>query len=97
MSAIAALAHPFLNPGNLPLLQAVRLQALRLLYRDNSEITAMLANFVSKAGTDSVGGFTEASLMEFRVSWGRKLRLARFGEMLKRPVFAGLLCEREVR
>lgn len=71
ISAAGALAHPFLNTGDLPLLQRVRLALLRLLYRDNSEISAALVNFVSKAGTESVGGFTEASLMEFRVSEGR--------------------------
>lgn len=66
ISAAGALAHPFFYPGDLPLLQRLRLSFLRLVYRDNTELTEAFGNFMSKTGTDSAGGFTEASLMEFK-------------------------------
>ncbi|CAI5471944.1 unnamed protein product [Closterium sp. Yama58-4] len=66
ISAAGALAHPFFYPGDVPLLQQLRLGFLRFLYRDNTELSEAFGTFMSKAGTDEAGGFTEASLMEFK-------------------------------
>lgn len=66
ISAIGALAHPFFNPGDLPLLQRVRLAAQRVAYRDNSELTESFLFFMARSGTPTVGGFTEPQLQEFR-------------------------------
>ncbi|CAI5524055.1 unnamed protein product [Closterium sp. Naga37s-1] len=66
ISAAGALAHPFFYPGDVPLLQQLRLGFVRFLYRDNTELSEAFGTFMSKAGTDEAGGFTEASLMEFK-------------------------------
>ncbi|CAI5997478.1 unnamed protein product [Closterium sp. NIES-65] len=70
ISAAGALAHPFFYPGDVPLLQQLRLGFVRFLYRDNTELSEAFGTFMSKAGTDEAGGFTEASLMEFKVREG---------------------------
>eukprot|EP00270_Netrium_digitus_P006939 TRINITY_DN2001_c0_g1_i3.p1 TRINITY_DN2001_c0_g1~~TRINITY_DN2001_c0_g1_i3.p1 ORF type:complete len:615 (+),score=150.37 TRINITY_DN2001_c0_g1_i3:235-2079(+) len=66
ISAAAALAHPYFHPGEQSVLQRLRLASLRLLYRDNSDVSTALSQFLARSATESAGGFTEAQLQGIR-------------------------------
>lgn len=69
ISASVALLHPFFDPGAPTLLQRVRLGLLRLVNRDNTELSRALVQFIARSDSQEVaGGLTEVSLQKFRVS-----------------------------
>lgn len=70
-SAKAALAHPYFKQEGLPglsFMQNLRLQLFRATQKDYSEAANWIIGLMAKSGTEKEGGFTEAQLLELRVS-----------------------------
>eukprot|EP00850_Spirogloea_muscicola_P005024 SM000022S07238 [mRNA] locus=s22:737613:742418:+ [translate_table: standard] len=90
VSAGLALAHPFLAPGRLPLLQAVRVAALRLLQRDNTAFTQRLLGYLSKSG--ETGAMSEAQLQSLR----QRERKARKSTLQRNALASALRIKRKL-
>ncbi|CAD6271347.1 unnamed protein product [Miscanthus lutarioriparius] len=68
-SAEGALAHPYFNREGLlglSVMQNARLQLFRATQKDYSEAARWVIGLMARSGTEDVGGFTEAQLLELR-------------------------------
>eukprot|EP00850_Spirogloea_muscicola_P001625 SM000006S19390 [mRNA] locus=s6:432885:437822:- [translate_table: standard] len=90
VSAGLALAHPFLAPGGLPLLQAVRVAVLRLLQRDNTAFTQRMLGYLSKSG--ETGAMSEAQLQSLR----QRERKARKSTLQRNALASALRIKRKL-
>eukprot|EP00850_Spirogloea_muscicola_P002500 SM000009S23629 [mRNA] locus=s9:1152106:1156794:- [translate_table: standard] len=90
VSAGLALAHPFLAPGGLPLLQKVRVAALRLLQRDNTAFTQRMLGYLSKSG--DTGAMSEAQLQSLR----QRERKARKSTLQRNALASALRIKRKL-
>ncbi|KAK8933668.1 hypothetical protein KSP39_PZI015789 [Platanthera zijinensis] len=67
--AKSALAHPYFNQEGLlglSYMQNLRLQWFRATQKDYSEAAKWVIGLMARSGTENVGGFTEAQLLELR-------------------------------
>lgn len=67
--AKSALAHPYFNQEGLlglSYMQNLRLQWFRATQKDYSEAAKWVIGLMARSGTETVGGFTEAQLLELR-------------------------------